>query len=480
MKKFLLLTVLSYVTAKQDFSFLKNDLTDQLQQMYKQEIKDNIKSAKQDLSDQIAQKQKDLIDSILNIPSKIDILEDMGLVSKQKADLFDLSDPDVVKTFQQIVQDNGYIFEEHKVTTEDGYILKMFRIPGKKSELQSHDGSVDSLEINKKVVFLQHGVFDSADCWIAHYSDRAPAFILSNQGYDVWLGNTRGNKYSNQHIDPTISQQQYWDYSFQEMGDYDIPAALDYIRLLTKQDKVAYIGHSQGTAQMFYGLATNQDYFADRVSIFIALAPVTTISGKESIFLEMFRSNVESLMKISKVLKIYDIFQPNQLTTGSSQLICGYIPDFCKLGSLIADENLDLNEGKRAGVFFSHFPSGTSIRSLEHFSQIKSSGRFQTFDFGPARNIQRYGTEKPYEIPIQDIKKVPVAMFVGSLDLLSSQQDGEKTLEKMKNDVVFYQVYKLGHLGFMIAKDMSYFTRDVLSVLENHHSAKSNNHQNLE
>jgi hypothetical protein len=40
------------------------------------------------------------------------------------------SDPDISKTFQQIVQENGFAFEEHQVTTDDGYILKVFRIPG--------------------------------------------------------------------------------------------------------------------------------------------------------------------------------------------------------------------------------------------------------------------------------------------------------------------------------------------------------------
>lgn len=92
------------------------------------------------------------------------------------------------------------------------------------------------------------------------------------------------------------------------MGEYDIPAALNYIEMITKQQKIAYIGHSQGTTQMFYALATNQDYFAERVSVFIALAPVTAIHNEESIILEMFRENIENIMKMSKILRIYDLF----------------------------------------------------------------------------------------------------------------------------------------------------------------------------
>lgn len=78
---------------------------------------------------------------------------------------------------------------------------------------------------NLPAVFLQHGIIDSADTWIMHYPDKAPAFILAKAGYDVWLGNQRGNKYSRQHkyLNPDTDDQ-YWSFSWTEMGDYDAPA----------------------------------------------------------------------------------------------------------------------------------------------------------------------------------------------------------------------------------------------------------------
>lgn len=38
------------------------------------------------------------------------------------------TDPDYNRTFQQIVEENGFKFESHAVTTSDGYILNVFRI----------------------------------------------------------------------------------------------------------------------------------------------------------------------------------------------------------------------------------------------------------------------------------------------------------------------------------------------------------------
>lgn len=123
--------------------------------------------------------------------------------------------------------------EEHTLTTTDGYILKVFRIPGRKDEGRKV----------KPVAYFQHGLLDSADCWVMNYAEKAPAFILARAGYDVWLGNSRGNKYSHDAY-PEKSKKDYWGYGFEDMGDNDITNVIDYILRITKQPKLAYIGHS--------------------------------------------------------------------------------------------------------------------------------------------------------------------------------------------------------------------------------------------
>lgn len=59
------------------------------------------------------------------------------------------------------------------------------------------------------------------------------AFTLADAGYDVWLGNYRGNKYSCKHQWLRPSQQEYWDFSLDEIAQEDLPACINYITQLT-------------------------------------------------------------------------------------------------------------------------------------------------------------------------------------------------------------------------------------------------------
>ena len=72
-------------------------------------------------------------------------------------------------------------------------------------------------------------------------------FLLADAGYDVWLGNFRGNMYSRNHTSLDPDEEIFWRFSWDQMGEFDLPAMLQYVRDLTGRQQMLYVGHSMGT-----------------------------------------------------------------------------------------------------------------------------------------------------------------------------------------------------------------------------------------
>lgn len=95
---------------------------------------------------------------------------------------------------------------------------------------------------------------------------------LHDEGYDVWLGN---NSDTNESVHVGDDWEEDWkNLNWGAYGVKDIPSEIDVVLSVSGADKLTYIGYSQGTAQMFYGLSQLEEaYFASRLERFIALAP---------------------------------------------------------------------------------------------------------------------------------------------------------------------------------------------------------------
>ena len=166
-----------------------------------------------------------------------------------------------------------------------------------------------------------------------HYPDLAPAFQLLEMGYDVWLGNQRGTTHSLKPGHETLStkSKEYWDFSWVEMGLYDAPAQIDYVRKITGYNKLTYMGHSQGTTQMFYALSKNEDFWAERLNLFVALAPVTRLDHTTSPLFKYFAGLGSPLSKVLNVLGIYNFL--GSTSNKALKLICKPLPFVCKVGA---------------------------------------------------------------------------------------------------------------------------------------------------
>lgn len=159
--------------------------------------------------------------------------------------------------FNEEVDRRHYDISSHYITTKDNFKLMMFHVrltPIQQLKLPK------SLQNNyKKKLLLIHEFAGSSDSWFYNGKNSMGFFLLS-QGFDVWVANNRGNKYSSESL-KDIPKEIFYDYSFAEMGEYDIPAMYRYIldtQGYAKGTKITPIGYSQGTSQMFSGLLENE------------------------------------------------------------------------------------------------------------------------------------------------------------------------------------------------------------------------------
>lgn len=125
---------------------------------------------------------------------------------------------------RDLVVGQGYPYERYDVITEDGYVLQLERLPQPKST---------------RVLYFQHGVVDNSFAWFGHIEGEAAsalAFRAFDEGYDVFVGTLRGCGGSTGHTRPSISQEEYWDFTVNEHAFQDLPAFVSKIREVKNQD----------------------------------------------------------------------------------------------------------------------------------------------------------------------------------------------------------------------------------------------------
>ncbi|XP_063385556.1 lipase 3-like [Cydia fagiglandana] len=365
---------------------------------------------------------------------------------------FGLGNEDCNLNCDQLIAKYGHSVETHDVLTEDGYILKMFRIPS--------DGPV---------VYLQHGLLGSADDYIVAGPDSGIAYLLAKEGYDVWLGNSRGCKHSRRHIEMSPSQGAFWDFSWHEVGYYDLPAMINYALNTTGKEKLKYIGHSQGTTA-FWVMGSERPEYMDKIALMVALSPVAFMSHMKSPIVRFLAPTGGIIHAFAKTIGLYELAPDNALMRVFRRIACGggpFAEIMCtNLLFLVAGYNVEQLNVTNLPVIFSHAPSGASAKQFAHYGQEVISGRFRKFDYGSAGNQARYGSSDP---PDYDLSRVtaPVSLVYSDADWLCDARDVDMLYNLLPNAIDIHKVpsRNFNHLDFVFAKDVKYLIFERLSKL---------------
>ncbi|TNV78821.1 hypothetical protein FGO68_gene856 [Halteria grandinella] len=375
-------------------------------------------------------------------------------------------DNDGLKSLAQICKENGFAFEEHKVTTEDGYILTIHRIPGLLHELNETKTTFGP----KPVVFLMHGMTGDASMFLLNAPFKTIGFLAVKAGFDVWLGNNRGCKYSleHTHLKHNDKTPAYWDFDFEDMGTKDLPAMINYTLNATGAEKLSLIGYSMGATQTFAGMSMIPHYFEKTVNLFVGLGPATRLINCRAEALKGAVADMEVIKFVFvDILKEYDFFAPTWLSSLINGEKMAIFPKSFEKFMSSFDMDPYVEERGRIKSISGHLPSGAGYRNFIHYGQLINSDTFKRYDYGASDNLHHYGQLTPPDYPLHASSKLPIALFGGYDDEMADPRDVQWLAEQLGTHRVIgqYMYEKKGHLTFAFGKNMSYFEEDVIPLL---------------
>ncbi|XP_063240307.1 lipase 3-like [Bacillus rossius redtenbacheri] len=315
--------------------------------------------------------------------------------------------------------------------------------------------SAQKTSTRRPVVLLQHGVLASSLDWVLTGPGKALGYKLSDAGWDVWLGNFRGTFYSRQHLNLTTDDADYWDYSWDELGRFDLAAMVDHVLRATGREQLHFVGHSMGATVAVVLLSERPEYNA-KIKATVLLAPVVRLRHNTSVF-RHYAAIWSALQKMS-------IYSGMRGFPPDPPMLHRRLAPVCReryIGQGICANILHTVAGYAANInntllpmLFGHYPSQTSVRTLSHFLQGMYTGNFSKFDFG-GNNMERYRRDHP---PDYDVGRITSAtsIFYGDSDPFTSIED-MAWLEGSLPNVVSSRLVpsrSFSHLSFLWAADV--------------------------
>ncbi|XP_014368912.2 lipase 1 [Papilio machaon] len=354
-----------------------------------------------------------------------------------------------------------YPLEVHEVTTPDGYILQMHRIP--------HGRDKNNVPGTKRpVVFLMHGLLCSSADWIISGPGSAFGYILVEEGFDVWMGNARGNYYSRNHVELNPDNTDFWDFSWDEIGNIDLPIMIDYALAVTGNEKIHYVGHSQGSTA-FLVLCSLRPEYNDKIISMHAFSPVAFMAHNESPVLNAIAPFANSIKILASLIGIGEILPNTLLLTWAGQIFCkdhAITQEICSniLFAVGGWNDAHLNT-TMIPVIFGHTPAGSSVKQFAHYGQSIASKEFRRYDHGIVKNIRLYGRRSPPKYNLSNIV-VPIFFYYSDNDPLSQSKDVYRLYEELGSESkVLLPLPSFGHLDYLWGIDVKPLLYDTVIQL---------------
>ncbi|CAG7834936.1 unnamed protein product [Allacma fusca] len=323
----------------------------------------------------------------------------------------------------------GYPVEVHSVVTPDGYILPVYRIPNSKNGTST-----------RGPVLLMPGALTSASVFFLLSPEKALPFVLSNAGYDVWVGNYRGCE-GTSHKKFSNTEAKFWNFSMDEIAQYDVTSLIDHIQTKTQAPAINYIGYSLGCSVFFMALARQPSY-NQKIQKMAGLGPTCYINNTRS-----FATNFQYLPLDAFVDGTDLLFGGEFPVSRIQESLTSYLEACNLIGNVKGCFDLVLRGmgPSRANmsvirVGLKHIPSPVSARIVAQMGQIGRSDKCRMYDFGSKGNVDQYGTKNPKLYYLGNVTAQSMGV-IGPDDQVVTAQNVNRTFRELGNSKSFtYQV----------------------------------------
>lgn len=352
-------------------------------------------------------------------------------------------EPAVLLATPQLAFWHGRSMESHIVKTEDGYFLTLHRV------------TAQNYPSPNRTVLLHHGLLGSSTDWILLGPKNSLPYLLADTGYDVWIANARGNYYSRGHMSMTIDFPEFWDFSFQEMGIYDLPAVIDYIRKVRDtNDSINFIGHSMGASALLVLLSSVPRY-NEYLRLGILLAPLA--------FMENVKGPLKLLMTLSdeliKMMGDGEFLPSRKVPSWLANKYCEGPKRFCT-NPLLFLSGVSTNNNWSASFIarlLYHIPAGGSTNTMLHYIQMAQNKKFHKFK------------EPTSEFPLINVT-LPIALFSSSDDWLATMPNVLKLYFSLPNPIDHHVIRgrNMSHTDFVWGSETNIIIfNKIIEYLEN-------------
>lgn len=229
--------------------------------------------------------------------------------------------------------------------------------------------------------------------------------------------------------------KEFWDFTWHEIGFYDLPAMIDYVLSVTNAMGLFYVGHSQGGSSFCVMCSTRPDYNKKVIQSHL-LAPAVFMKGLKSEVVQLFLKNGKYVCNQQGSFDFSNPILKNfagvageavcQQSLPTLSLCRFFLFSFCGFNKLGIETDVIVHRN-----FMKCFSHSVGCKQTNHFYQQMVDGSFRQYDYYED-NYRYYRTLTPPEYDLKQIK-VPVYLYSGSCDAVVPESGVLKLKELLSN-----------------------------------------------